>query len=154
MTWHEHSELGLHCLLRLVWFNIKKFYSSTQPLYNTVFRLKSYFCFSYPNYVISSQTMLYQAKPYQTKPYQAKPCYIKRNHVISRIKCKGYRENKRVLYSLLGSNPNLCYIRNCVIRNHVIMSFRQIPLYTVFVQNFQPRSVGEGYTESGQIIYP
>ena len=53
------------------------------------------------------------------------------NHVISRVKYKGYI-GKEVLNSHLGSKPDQCYIQNCVIMNHVMKRLR-CSLFTVLV---------------------
>ena len=45
--------------------------------------------------------------------------------VILRVKCIDYIR-KCVLNSHLGSNPNPCYIPNCVITNRVLKRFRYI----------------------------
>ena len=51
---------------------------------------------------------------------QANFCVSYPNRVILRVKCIGYIGK---LNNHLGSNPDLCYIRNCVITNHVIKRF-------------------------------
>ena len=87
----------------------------------TSINCKQHKCFSIEHKSLYIHFTYYTPQPLYNTIFWVKAtfCVSYPNRVKLRVKCIGYIK-KIVLYSHLGSNPDLCYIQNCVIMKPVI----------------------------------
>ena len=105
------------------------FANTPEPLYNTGVGVQANFCVSY----IKSKIIIVIVYFKRITHLAQMPVY----HMV--LKCIGYM-GKRVLNSHLGSNPDLCYIPNRILTNHVIKRFRCTNIYK---SSFFPHTIRE-----------